>query len=63
MFQSDFEHNPKRHSESQVGKRVLVVGDRAETPPAAFRPDSARQTGAEEDSKWVSDRLTACYND
>ena len=63
MFQSDFENNPNRHSERRVGKPVVVVGDPAETQPATSRMDGQWQHGVDEDNKWVSDRLTACYND
>ncbi len=63
MFQSDFENNPNRHSEGRAGKLAFVVGDPAEAQAAAARLDGTRQPSADEENKWVSDRLTACYND
>lgn len=65
MFQPDFEHNPSRPSAGRTGKLAFVVGDPAETRPDAQRADwdHARRSGADEDNKWVSERLMACYND
>jgi hypothetical protein len=63
MFQFDFEINPNRRSDGQVGKLAFVVGDPVETQPTASRTDGVRQPVADEDNKWLSDRLMACYND
>jgi hypothetical protein len=63
MFQPISENNPNRQSESQGGKLDFVVGDPAEVQPGAARPDGSRHPGVDDDNKWVSDRLTACYND
>ena len=65
MFQSNSENNSSRNSSGRVGKLAFVVGDPGDKRPAAPRADSdhARRAGAEEDNKWVSDRLMDCYND
>jgi hypothetical protein len=65
MFQPDFGNSSKGNSSGKSGKVAFVVGDPAETRPAAQRPDAdhSRLPNADEDNKWVNDRLMACYND
>jgi hypothetical protein len=65
MFQSNSENNSSRNSSGRVGKLAFVVGDPAETRTASPRAnvDISRQPSAEEDNKWLIDRLMACYND
>ena len=65
MFQPDFEHDSSRNSAGRTRKLAFVVGDPAETRPTASRVDADRPRlpGADEDNKWLSDRLMDCYND
>jgi hypothetical protein len=65
MFQPDFEHDSTRSSSRRVGKLAYVVGDAAEMRAIAPYGDSdhARQPNADEENKWLSERLMACYND
>ena len=65
MFQPDFEKKSNRNPAGRVGKLAFVVGDPAETRADWQRADwdHPRRSGADEENKWVSDRLMACYND
>ena len=65
MFQPDFDNKSSRKPAGQVGELAFVVGDPAETRPTASRVDADRPRlpGADEDNKWLSDRLMDCYND
>ena len=65
MFQSNSENNSSRNPSGRVGQLAFDVGNPAETRTASLRADGdiSRQPSAEEDNKWLIDRLMACYND
>ena len=65
MFQPNFEDKSNRTSAGRVGKLAFVVGEPAQvrSTPARADADRLRQPGSDEDNKWLSDRLMACYND
>ena len=60
MFQSNPDEPPSRDSSARFGKLAFVVGEPAE---ARSDRDDARQTGDDEATTWLHERLTDCYND
>ena len=65
MYQPDFDERSGSRAAGRLGRLAFVVGDPAEArsvTPRAER-DPARQPGDDEETKWLNERLTACYND
>ena len=64
MSQHNSDDHSDSHSSSRLDKLAFVVGDPTERHSTAMRSDSTpRQPGADEESKWLGERLMACYND
>ncbi len=65
MSQPNFDETAGSNSSSRLGKLAFVVGEPTETRVTARRPDhdDARQAGDDEETKWLHERLTDCYND
>ena len=59
MFHPNFDEQPSRES-SRFDKLAFVVGDPTEARSDREDPRPARR---DEEAEWMSDRLTACYND
>ena len=60
MFQPNFDETAGSNSASRLGKLAFVVGEPTETRPDH---DDARPAGDDEETKWLHERLTDCYND
>jgi hypothetical protein len=60
MFQPNFDEQPSRESSARFSKLAFVVGE-----PTEVRPDrdDARPAGDDEETQWLHERLTDCYND